>query len=181
MVPSPDTPNPASRRILLRFLLFQAFLLWQGGFLFYALVVVPIGTDLLGSATEQGMITRHVTNWLNLFGVAWVVLFLIDLLVTADPSPRRRRVRWVGWAISIVGLVFLAWLHPVMAGMLDQEEGYSARSFGFLHGVYLWVSAAHWVAGLVLAWTTLRAWQAVDGLRPLPPTMDPACSLSKES
>lgn len=181
MVASPDTARPSTRRIFLRFLLFQAFLLWQGGFLFYALVVVPIGTDLLGSATEQGMITRHVTNWLNLFGVAWVVLFLVDLLVTPDASPRRRRVRWGGWAISVLGLVVLVGLHPVMAGMLDQEGGYPVRMFGFLHGVYLWVSAAHWVAGLVLAWTTLRAWQAVDGLQPLPPTMDPACSLSKES
>ena len=42
-------------------------MLWQGGFLFYAAVVVPTGTEVLGSF-EQGRVTRHVTDWLNGIG-----------------------------------------------------------------------------------------------------------------
>lgn len=52
------------------FLLFQAWLAWQGGFFFYAAVVVPIGSDVLGSPITQGFVTQEVTRWLNILGVA---------------------------------------------------------------------------------------------------------------
>ena len=46
---------------LRRFLVVQALLLWQGGFLFYAAFVVPAGTEVLGSAAAQGAITVRAT------------------------------------------------------------------------------------------------------------------------
>src|ERR671917_504286 len=58
-------------RLFRRSLLLWLLLLWQGGFLFYTAVVVPIGTDVLGSPLVQGLITRRVTDWLKLFGAAW--------------------------------------------------------------------------------------------------------------
>ena len=51
--------------ILRRFFVLQSLMLWQGGFLFYAAVVVPIGTDVLGGSFEQGRITRFVTEQMN--------------------------------------------------------------------------------------------------------------------
>ena len=46
-----------------RLLLLIGLMFWQGGFLFYAAVVVPVGTRVLGSETEQGFITQSVTNY----------------------------------------------------------------------------------------------------------------------
>ena len=46
--------------VVRRFVVVQALLLWQGGFLFYAAIVVPVGTDELGSAFAQGKITARV-------------------------------------------------------------------------------------------------------------------------
>ena len=37
---------------LRRFLVVQALMLWQGGFLFYTSAVVPTGTNLLGAAGQ---------------------------------------------------------------------------------------------------------------------------------
>ena len=51
---------------------------WWGGLCFYAVVVVPVGTELIGSV-EQGFITQRVTQWHN----AWTGLFLVFLLIKA--------------------------------------------------------------------------------------------------
>lgn len=143
-----------------RFLVFQAFLLWQGGFLFYTAVVVPIGTEVLGSAATQGFITQRVTEWLNLFGVVWAVLFAWDVVADPDPTRRRRQARGIGCAVVVGLLAALAWLHRDMDAFLDpvEETIRDRRTFRTIHIVYLWVSTAHWVLGLVLAWLTLRAW-----------------------
>lgn len=147
-----------------RFVVFQAFLLWQGGFLFYTAVVVPIGTDVLGSSLVQGLITRRVTDWLNLFGAAWVLAFAWDAAACRDPDRRRRLARWLGWAGCVVLLGALAWLHGELDARIDLEaERLRDRpTFKAIHIGYLWVSTAHWALGLALAWLTLRAWRAED-------------------
>jgi hypothetical protein len=142
-----------------RFLLFQAFLFWQGGFLFYSAVVVPVGTDLLGSALEQGIITQKVTNWLNLIGIVWHLAFLWDLLQSPD-SKRRRLLRWGCWATSAVILLALFVLHPVLDGLLVDETIPRANRLPFrrAHVAYLWLSTAHWIIGLATAWLTIQTW-----------------------
>lgn len=139
-----------------RFLVFQAFLLWQGGFVFYAGVVVPVGTDVLGDPTGQGAITQRVTNWLNLIGVGWHLLFAWDVFAGADPSRRRKRWRVGLWAVSLVLLGGLAALHTKLDALLD---GHADRDTFYLwHETYLWISTAHWVLGLATAALTLAAW-----------------------
>src|SRR5947208_6620899 len=99
-------------QLLRRFLVVQALMLWQGGFLFYAAVVVPTGTDVLGSF-EQGRVTRHVTDVMNLIGAVTAVVLAWDQL--ANPEPRWcRRARWAVWAVLTGGLVTLAFLHPMI-------------------------------------------------------------------
>ena len=50
-------------QVLIRqFLVMSAVALWLGGFTFYALVVVPTGTDVLGGSVEQGFVTQAVTR-----------------------------------------------------------------------------------------------------------------------
>ena len=39
--------------LFFRFLVLAAFAFWVGGFTFYAAVVVPTGTEVLGGAAEQ--------------------------------------------------------------------------------------------------------------------------------
>ncbi len=151
-----------------RFLVFQAFLLWQGGFLFYASVVVPIGTDQLGSSMDQGLITQRVTNWLNLFGAVWAVLFAWDAAAARDPARWRRLARLLGWAGCVVLLGLLAWLHLELDRLLGPDVEYDRRLFRRTHMVYLWVTTGHWLIALALAWLTLRAWAGEDGTRRTP-------------
>lgn len=58
-----------------RLLLLWALMFWQGGFMFYGGVVVPVGSRILGSDLEQGWITRSVTNYLNVAGAVALALW----------------------------------------------------------------------------------------------------------
>ena len=44
--------------ILRRFLVLIALFFWQGGFTFYAAVVVPVGQQVLHSHLRQGFVTQ---------------------------------------------------------------------------------------------------------------------------
>src|SRR5437764_1220112 len=106
-----------TRRILLLF----ALMFWQGGFTFYSAVVVPIGSEILGSHQEQGWITRSVTNYLNVAGAVTVLLWAWDIARTRDSARWRRRCRWGLWAILVVTLGLLAYLHPTLDQHLDLD------------------------------------------------------------
>lgn len=107
-------------RTLRRFVVLLTLMFWQGGFTFYAAVVVPVGTEVLGSATDQGWITRQVTAYLNLAGAVGVATLGWDIAVAGDPDRRRRRLRLLAWFGLAVTLVVLAWLHPRLDALLDQ-------------------------------------------------------------
>ncbi len=150
---------------LRRFLVFQAFLLWQGGFLFYAAVVVPIGTDILGSPLLQGQVTQRVTDWLNGFGAIWVLLFAWDIVATRDPARRRCVSRWVGWMGCVALLAGLVLLHREMDAILESYDEPVYGTFRRFHIAYLWFSTFHWLIAAVVAWQTLSAWRAEDESR----------------
>src|SRR6516225_1840497 len=97
--------------VLWRFLVVMALLFWQGGFLFYASVVVPVGQEELGSHRRQGFITRKVTNYLNLAGAVALGVLALDL-AAHDRSRWRRATRglsWLGMAVTLAGLATLHW------------------------------------------------------------------------
>jgi len=52
------------------------FAVWWGGLTFYAAIVVPIGTELIG-ASEQGFVTQQVTQWHNAVLTAMSVCLVI--------------------------------------------------------------------------------------------------------
>ena len=147
-----------SMMILRQFLVIQALLLWQGGFLFYASFVVPVGTELLGGGFEQGRITRHVTDSLNIVGVIAVALFAWDLSVVGG---RYRRWQWGCWTLMALGLLALILLHPRLEALadFDAREISDHRQFRFLHRLYLWISTVQWLAGLGYTVLTLLAWR----------------------
>lgn len=150
---------------LRRFLVFQAFMLWQGGFVFYAGVVVPIGTEILGSPILQGQITQQVTHWLNGFGTVWAIVFAWDVLATRDPKQSRRRSRWAGWAGCVALLVGLLILHCEMDAILEHYNETVYETFRRLHIFYLCSSTLQWFLALMLAGQTLAAWRAEDESR----------------
>jgi hypothetical protein len=147
-----------------RFLVIQLLMLWQGGFLFYAAFVVPVGTDVLGGSFEQGRITRLVAPTLNLLGAAALAVFAWELLHA--PASRRSQKYWLrsSWAVLAAGLVGLFLLHPRMLELVDFESSrkLDRDRFRFLHRTYLWISAIQWLAGLVFAFVLLRSWQTTD-------------------
>ncbi len=145
--------------IFRQFLLVQALLLWQGGFLFYASFVVPVGTEILGSSFEQGRITRHVTNSMNAVGAAALLIFAWNLLAGA---PRYRRSRWGCWAVMALGLLALVLIHSKLEELtdFDAREFSDHRQFRYLHRLYLWISTFQWLASLAFTVLTLMAWRA---------------------
>jgi hypothetical protein len=135
---------------------------WQGGFTFYAGVVVPSGTAVLkNSARRQGFITQEVTRWLNLTGAIALGVLAVDLLFCHDVSRLRWWSRLTMWLVMVGCQVLLYWLHSQLSALL-QPRGMSVldpEGFYTLHRAYLWTHTVQWAAGLVFVGLMLGAWQ----------------------
>jgi hypothetical protein len=146
-----------------RILVIAALMFWQGGFTFYAAIVVPIGQDTLG-ALDQGLLTRQVTNYLNVAGAVCLALLAWDLRAkpsTAKPWDWLRSSSWLGMVMT---LVFLAILHHRLDRLLDLDAGriLDRGAFRVEHRWYLWVSTAQWAMALLFLAGTLRVWAVQD-------------------
>jgi hypothetical protein len=121
--------------------------LWLGGLTFYALVVIPVGTERWGSV-EQGMLTASVTVRLN-----WIANVAI-LLVAIESLRVGRRWFWLGTALLIGFQVWLFLLHGQLSERLNLstgeiQESAGALSFYDMHRLYLLVTAAQWLLGIL--------------------------------
>lgn len=152
---------------LLRFLVVQSLLFWQGGFLFYSAFVVPAGGQVIG-AQGQGIITARVTDSLNAAGVVGVAILAIELGLTRDTNAIRTERRWWTWGVILVCQFLLLYIHLVLDAFMDEERKRIIVRAAFypVHQMYLWTSIVQWVACVLLTWWTLRAWKAEDGERP---------------
>jgi hypothetical protein len=153
--------------LLRRFAVIAALMFWQGGFVFYAAVVVPIGTQLLGGAKEQGFITRRVAEQINLAGAVCLLPMALDVATAADPCRWRRRLRWLSWLGMAAFLIALFWLHPQLDRLLSPDDETIHRvadrpTFRTLHRWYLWIISAQWGLAVVYMGLTLWAWRAGD-------------------
>jgi hypothetical protein len=149
--------------LLRRFLVIVALLFWQGGFLFYASVVVPVAQQELGSHLRQGFVTRQVTYFLNLSGAVALAILALELLIADGQRWRRwaRAILWLAMAAALAALVLLrmhlnSMLDPDRRLVLDREQFYPS------HRVYLWVSTFQWACAMLFLWLTVAAWRAVD-------------------
>ncbi len=158
-------------KTIYRTLLLACFSMWFGGFGFYVSIVVPIGTDILGSARNQGMITQQVTDWLNLFAGIAVVAMLLESYVSWKSCAGFSK--W--WLLSfsvLVGVLLggLVWLHPVLDAMIDPNdmEISDEAKFYQLHRLYLWLSTIQWIAAwawlIVLSFRWSRT-RTVEGVK----------------
>lgn len=124
------------------------FAAWFGGFTFYTSVVIPIGTDILGSARAQGEITQRVTFWLNLICLVAGSLMLAEHFVRPTASRRWNLVPVLG--ILLVACV-LIWLKTKLDGLIEPTSQ-SIRvidrdRFYSIHRYYLWLSTLQWGFG----------------------------------
>lgn len=143
---SRDNAESAIQRIgcaTWRLFLLLVWAAWWGGLSFYAVVVVPIGTELIGSV-EQGFITQHVTQWHN--GLSG--LFLVSLLIEA--IRRRSREMWaIVIVLAIINIALVAW-HAKLTAMMDFKQQAVLGSFYAQHSIYLWLTAAEWLLGIAM-------------------------------
>src|SRR5262245_57469411 len=123
---------------------------WQGGFTFYAAVVVPVGTQVLGSALDQGWITRSVTFWLNLAGAAALTAWVWDIAVQAD-APSHRRRRFVLWSALALLLVALFILRGRLDALMDADAQriLERGTFRSWHRGYLILSTVQWAGSML--------------------------------
>jgi cation transport ATPase len=150
-------------------LLIATFALWFGGFTFYVSFVVPIGTEILGSARSQGFITQQVTHWLNLACGCAAALMLLELIFRWNDLKRPFREMQLLMILAIVGmLIGLVWIHPKMDQMLifEDEAITDPKEFYGLHRIYLWLSTFQWVAAWIWLLLSVGDWnRRIRGLR----------------
>ena len=152
-----------SRYRVPQFLLTLVVGLWLGGLTFYAGIVVPIGTEIIGG-TQQGFVTQRVTNWLNAFGV----VALLGLGVNAWFRERNWAIV-VTWLLAALSQLSLLALHPLLDVHLDLTTR-TIRDNGWFyecHRAYLIVTASTWLAGLSHVWLTFRGVQTIATIAPV--------------
>jgi hypothetical protein len=145
---------------LRRFLLIFALMFWQGGFMFYGAVVVPIVRESL-PGPERSIITQKVTQWMNLAGTAALLVMFVDVWAGGSSG---RRWRWIAWAAMVAPLPVLVWLHGEMSRQMHDPLFYQTdvRPFLLWHRAYLLCNTFQWLAGMVFTMLTVRAWRADD-------------------
>jgi hypothetical protein len=148
--------------LLRRFCVLAAMMFWQGGFTFYAAVVVPVGADVLGTHLEQGFITQNVSNYLNLAGGVALLVLAWELATQVDPMRWRWWCRGIAWGMMVATLAVLLWLHIRLDSLVDPEQQIILDRDVFvpLHRLYLYVSTLQWLAGLAMLVLCLHLWGA---------------------
>ena len=147
-----------------RFIVLQALMIWQGGFLFYASVVVPDGTEVLGSSMAQGAITARVTDMMNILGLMALVVLAFDLRLSIDTNERRIALRWWCWSLAFLCQGLLFYFHELLDFFMDPARTRVViwPPFRPVHRMYLWTISIQWFVCLLLVWFNLRSWQAED-------------------
>jgi hypothetical protein len=150
-------------RILRRTLVFLLVLFWQGGFTFYALVVIPTGARVLGGHAIQANVTRALVPWLHAAGGVALLVLLWDTL-----AGHRTRLR-----LALLGCLLATLAAQVaLAVVLDQAMDSPARVRGCFyswHQAYLLVSGVQWLLFVSSVPLTLLAWRNEDRGANLPP------------
>ncbi|WP_305953235.1 hypothetical protein [Emticicia oligotrophica] len=114
-------------------------IIWWGAFTFYAGVVIPIGSKVLGSHTPMGFITQAVTVYFNYLALSIFIFFTFAF----------RKVRWtyILGILLILGQISLFFWHYKLDPMLNfkTHEVVEKQEFYALHRVYLLTSSVIWL------------------------------------
>lgn len=150
--------------LALRSMTMLAHAIWLGGFTFYGAVVIPILHDEYGSL-DGGLITGRVSDRLNAFGVATVLLWWVVAWVDRRRGPAVARHLLRGsLGLTTVLLIFLLVDHRILDARLAAS---GLKGFYGEHRVYLIASTIQWAANLALVPLALAIWlHRTDGPRP---------------
>jgi hypothetical protein len=146
----PARPRAAFVLRTWRYLLWACFGVWWGGLTFYAAVVVPIGTSMVGSI-EQGFITQQVTWWHNGLSTVITIALLLEAL--------RLRSGWLlgGGVMLFVVTLLLVMQHHKLTSMMDFADHTVPDSFYAEHAWYLWLTTGEWGLGALVAACWIRS------------------------
>lgn len=149
---------------LWQFLLLMLLTFTFGGFLFYAAVVVPLGSQVLDKTT-QGFVTLRVTQVLNIAVALCCVALLFDLGIKRKQRPKNAQRIALGCTTLIANsCMMLTALHPHMQTLLDPSEFavLEPDKFYGAHRIYLGLSTLQWLSSLPILWILTL----VDSTRP---------------
>ena len=138
--------------IFRRFLVLTALCFSFGGFMFYASVVVPLGSRVL-DATAQGFVTQQVTHYINASTALTLILMAWDGVASRRNRGRKEnRVLAASIAIAAICCLCLVALHGRLDMLLNPHgfEVVDPTRFYQLHQAYLWLSIVQWVAFLAM-------------------------------
>ena len=152
--------------VLRRLLLLLILMFWQGGFMFYGAVVVPVGSEVLSSHREQGFVTRSVTNYLNGAGTLCLVVWCWDIIQERHAALKWNRLRWLVWGFLVATLAIQGWLHLRLDELLDPKTFLiiDGAQFSHLHQWYLILSTIQWGCAIVLTGLTIWSWKESDAV-----------------
>ena len=144
---------------LIKTIVFIAFTLWFGGFLFYSGFVISNAHEVLGDHETVGMITQRVTKVLNIIGIVTVILLYINLLKEQYVlKPKRFKMSQVLLGVLFLSLISLFIIHNMMSSHIDPEKlelsGY--KKFYKFHRVYLIISTVQFFCLVTYIPTLLR-------------------------
>ena len=161
-------PRPIA--VVSQWLLLGVFLFWLGGFSFYMAVVIPTGSEVVGTRT-QGFITQQVTHYINLFCLIATVGMLVDWVQCFLRSRRESNevisTLICGVCAILIGacLAILYPLHIQLDELIDPDENlvYDEVLFYGKHRIYLWISTLQFVMGWVWLFARLWIWNRRSG------------------
>jgi hypothetical protein len=118
---------------------------WWGAFMFYAGIVIPVGTHLLGSHTAMGFITQKVTIYFNVFSL---LIFLFYAYCLKNEEIIKDKLIEEIISISLIGFQLLLFLlHNYQTNLLDFKNHaiINRENFYLLHRIYLIVETMIWL------------------------------------
>lgn len=146
-----------------RSIVFIAFSLWFGGFLFYSAVVISNAHVILQDHETVGMITQRVTRVLNFIGVASCLLLISNLLKEKlKLSPKQLKASYAILTAIVFTLLAQFLLHSSMSEYIDpvKHELSEYKKFYRLHRIYLIISTAQFFFLLACIPLTIKSWSS---------------------
>lgn len=150
-----------------RFVVLFALMFWQGGFMFYGGVTVPIMRVQLEGRPERGLVTQHVTQWMNLIGTLALLAMFADTWASKLPKKRKR---WIAWLVAALPHPIVIFLHAELSRQMAVPGFHQSDMGGFFiwHKVYLLNNTLQWLGGMAFVALSLKAWREEDRAPALP-------------
>ncbi|HTB05433.1 MAG TPA: hypothetical protein VK806_00680 [Bacteroidia bacterium] len=139
-------------KFLITLLAVFSFILWWGGFTFYAAFVISTGQKVLGDHVMMGFITEQVASKINYAALIACLLSFLNEWVRGGMKARLMRSFVVICLSVMLGLVIALFiLYPFLQDLLDHQahKEVDHDKFYLLHRIYLIISSALWVNGIV--------------------------------